>query len=119
MEEALQDDDNDAGEVKQAPDEGAVEILGTPARRRRRLTQERMPDTIVAVETHDWTGVEYRFNVRWNSGRRTSVGKDRLLKGTPQERHVMLDYVGRILAWLLPWVGECCDDNLTTNYRAE
>ena len=52
-----------------------------------------MIDTIVAVETHDWTGEEYRFNVRWNSGRRTSVGKDRLLGGSPQERHVMLDYV--------------------------
>ena len=92
-EEAPPEDGTDAEEVRQTQAEGTVEILGMPARRRRRLHQERMPDTIVAVETHNWTGVEYQFNVEWKSGRRTSVGRDRLLKGTPQERHVMLDYV--------------------------
>ena len=64
-----------------------------PAKRRRRLIQDKMQDFIVGIKFHSWNGHEYRFQVKWNTGREDEVGQTRLSKGNPQERHMYMQYV--------------------------
>ena len=72
---------------------GGLGSVGTPARRRRRLIVEELPDSIIGIQGHEWTGSEYQFYVQWRTGRLSKVGRDRLMKGSPQERHILNDYV--------------------------
>ena len=64
-----------------------------PEKRKRRLIQEKMQDFIVSIKFHSWNGHEYRFQVKWNTGREDEVGQTRLSKGNPQERHMYMQYV--------------------------
>ena len=89
--ETPQEEAEEGGQIEEAT--APQQKVEEPAKRRRRLIQEKMLDFITDIQYHSWNGAEYRFQVQWNSGREGEVGQERLSKGNPQERHLYNQYV--------------------------